>query len=129
VRLLLDTHTLIWAVEQPTKIGSAAKLELESPSNVIVVSAATIWETSIKVGLGKLKLAHPYRQWMSQALNDLGAVVLPITVEFADTQSTLPWHHRDPFDRLLAAQAWMDGIPLVSSDEIFDQYGIQRLWD
>ena len=129
MRLLLDTHSLIWAVDQPARIGAAARLELENTSNDILVSAAKIWELSIKVGLGKLTLTRAYREWMSQAVADLGASILPITIDFAEAQSTLPWHHRDPFDRLLVAQAIVENIPLVSGDEAFDQYGIQRLWN
>lgn len=70
----------------------------------------------------------PYRQWMNQARMDLGATLLPITVEYADAQTRLPLHHRDPFDRLLIAQAQVDGAPLISGDAIFDRYGISRLW-
>ena len=95
---------------------------------IIVLSAATIWEVAIKVGLGKLTLSQPYRLWMNQALADLGATVLPITVEYADAQAALPAHHRDPFDRLLIAQAMVEGIALVSVDSQFDSYGVHRLW-
>ena len=129
MRLLLDTHALIWAVEQPNRIGAAARSVLEDASNELLVSAASIWETSIKVSLGKLSLALPYRHWMTQAISDLGAVVLPITIDCAETQSTLPWRHRDPFDRMLASQALVEQVPLVSGDEVFDQYGVQRMWD
>lgn len=128
MKLLLDTHVVIWAVERPLLLSQTARKALEDPSNDLVVSAVTIWEIAIKVGLNKLVLSSPYRQWMNQALSDLGATALPITVEYADAQSSLPNHHRVPFDRLLIAQAQFENIPLVSSDAIFDQYGVFRLW-
>ncbi len=80
------------------------------------------------MGLGKLNLSRPYRDWMTQALADLGANLLPITVAYADAQSGLPDHHRDPFDRLLVAQALVDGLSVVSADAAFDPYGVTRVW-
>jgi len=128
VKLLLDTHTLIWAVDDPSKLGPQAVTALQDPANDLLLSAATIWEIAIKVGLGKLSLSMPYRQWMNQAITDLGMTVLPITVEYADVQVNLPKHHGDPFDRLLVAQSQVENIHLVSADPVFDQYGINRLW-
>lgn len=128
MRLLLDTHTLIWAVDQPFLLGQSARSALENTEHVLILSAATLWETAIKVGLNKLTLSIPYRQWMMQAIGDLGIQVLPITVEVADAQIGLPYHHRDPFDRLLATQALVEKLVLVSNDLVFDQYGVERLW-
>ena len=128
MKLLLDTHTLIWAVDDPSKLGPQAVTALQDPANDLLLSAATIWEIAIKVGLGKLSLSMPYRQWMNQAITDLGMTVLPITVEYADVQVNLPKHHGDPFDRLLVAQSQVENIHLVSADPVFDQYGINRLW-
>ena len=128
MKLLLDTHTLIWAVDAPSKLVPQAVTALQDPANDLLLSAATIWEIAIKVGLGKLSLSMPYRQWMNQAITDLGMTVLPITVEYADVQVNLPKHHGDPFDRLLVAQSQVENIHLVSADPVFDQYGINRLW-
>ncbi|MBW3538956.1 MAG: type II toxin-antitoxin system VapC family toxin [Planctomycetes bacterium] len=128
MRLLLDSHTLIWAVDDPARLTPRSTAELQNSGNDLLLSAATIWEIAIKVGLGKLSLSMPYRQWMSQAISDLGLSVLPITVEYADRQAGLPFHHRDPFDRLLVAQAQVEGVAVVSDDSIFDQYGVPRLW-
>jgi PIN domain nuclease of toxin-antitoxin system len=128
VKLLLDAHTLIWAVDDPTKLGHEAVIGLESPGNALLLSEGTIWEIAIKVGLRKLTLSQPFRLWMMQAIADLGLSVLPISVEAADAQIALPHHHRDPFDRLLVAQSQTTAALLVSTDTIFDQYGIQRLW-
>ncbi len=99
-----------------------------NPANELLVSAATLWEIAIKFSLGKLPLALPYRQWMETVIADLGLVLLPITLDHAERQARLPWHHRDPFDRLLVAQAQVEGVPLVSADANLDAYGITRVW-
>jgi PIN domain nuclease of toxin-antitoxin system len=128
MRLLVDTHTLIWAVDDPTQLSATASSTLQNSANQLLLSAATVWEMSIKVGLGKLTLSSPYLDWMNNAIADLGLALVPITVEYADAQARLPWHHRDPFDRLLIAQSLTDGTPVVSSDPTLDTYGISRLW-
>lgn len=128
MRLLLDTHTIFWSLEDPSRIGAAAMTAMANPANDRFLSAATIWELAIKVGQGKLGLSLPYRQWMEKAIADLVLILLPITVEYAERQSALPPHHKDPFDRLMIAQALVDGIPIVSVDAAFDPYGITRIW-
>jgi len=101
---------------------------MSDPSNELLLSAGSIWEIAIKVGLGKLVLTQPYLLWMSQALSDLGITVLPVTVEYADAQANLPKHHSDPFDRLIVAQAIIEKVSIVSADGSMDAYGITRLW-
>jgi PIN domain nuclease of toxin-antitoxin system len=128
MRHLLDAHSLIWALDDPRKLGKRAVAVLEDPANELLVSVGTIWEISIKAGLGKLSLSLPYRQWMERASADLGLSVLPLTLEHAERQMSLPYHHRDPFDRLLVAQCLVEGVSLVSADTVFDQYGFTRTW-
>jgi PIN domain nuclease of toxin-antitoxin system len=128
MRLLLDSHALIWYVDQDHLLSQAAHAAITDPNNELLLSAATIWEIAIKVALKKLTLSLPYRQWMNQAIADLGLSVLPITVEYADAQAGLPDHHRDPFDRLLIAQAITEGVSIVSADATFDSYSVTRLW-
>jgi PIN domain nuclease of toxin-antitoxin system len=128
MRVIIDTHVLIWAVDEPTNLTGTATNRLQDPANDLVVSAATIWEAATKVGVGKLTLSQPYRTWMNQALSDLGATILPITVDRADLQAGLPYHHRDLFDRLIIAQSLVEGIAIVSADGQFDAYGVNRLW-
>ena len=128
MRLLVDSHTLIWAVDDPARLSSAASAALQDPANELLLSAATVWEIAIKVGLNKLNLTLPFRQWMNQAIADLGLALLPITVEYAAVQSGLPDHHRDPFDRLIIAQALTEAVPVVSADPGLDTYGVTRLW-
>lgn len=129
MRHLLDAHALIWSLDDPSRLGARAKALLQDPANDLIVSVGTIWELSIKTGLGKLSLSLPYRQWMDRALADLGITVSTITLEFTEKQMALPFHHRDPFDRLMVAQCLVDGIPLVSADAVFDKYGITRIWE
>lgn len=128
MRVLLDTHTLIWAQDEASKLGAAAARAVRDPANQLIVSAATVWEIAIKMALGKLKLSLPYRAWVLKAISDLQLTELPITLDYAERQAGLPFHHRDPFDRLLAAQALVENCPLVSGDAIFDAYGVRRIW-
>jgi PIN domain nuclease of toxin-antitoxin system len=128
VRLLIDTHTLIWALDDPTKLSGPATTALKDPANDLLLSAATVWELAIKIGQGKLTLSLPYRQWMEKAIADLELTTLAVTVEYAERQAGLPTHHKDPFDRLIIAQALVEGVPVVCADPAFDAYGITRLW-
>jgi len=128
MRLLIDAHALLWAVDDPARLSNAATTALQDPANQLLISAGTVWEISIKVGLGKLTLSLPFQQWMDRVFADLGVLILPITVEYADRQAALPNHHRDPFDRLLIAQSLTDSIPVVTADGQFDPYGIVRIW-
>jgi PIN domain nuclease of toxin-antitoxin system len=128
MRVLIDSHSMIWAVDDPTQLSAVATTTLQDPANDLVVSAATLWEIAIKAALGKLPLSLPYRQWMDTAVADLGLAVLPITLDHTERLVGLPFHHRDPFDRLIAVQALVEAIPLVSADAIFDAYGVNRIW-
>ncbi|MFO0929302.1 MAG: type II toxin-antitoxin system VapC family toxin [Gemmataceae bacterium] len=128
MRLLVDTHTLIWAVDNTSRLSTAATKTLQDPANELLMSAATVWEIAIKYGQGKLPLTMPYRDWMQRVIADLSLRLLPITIDYADAQAGLPRHHGDPFDRLLVAQCQVEQIPLVSADVIFDRYGVTRVW-
>ncbi len=94
MRILVDTHTLFWCVDDPSKVSTAAMTVIQDPANDRLLSAATIWELAIKVGQKKLRLWVPYRQWMEKAIADLKLLILPITVEYAERQSALPPHHK-----------------------------------
>ena len=128
MKLLLDSHTLIWAVENPAKLSPLAAAAILDPNNERWLSAASIWEIAIKAGQGKLSLSLPYGKWMENAIGDLVLVVLPITIEYANAQSQLPYYHRDPFDRMLIAQSQLENLVMISQDALLDSYGIQRLW-
>jgi PIN domain nuclease of toxin-antitoxin system len=128
MKLLVDAQALIWYVDQDRSLSPAARAAIADPSNDRLVGAGKIWEIAIKVGLKKLNLSQPFRQWMAQAVTGLGAAILPIAIEHADVQAGLPHHHRDPFDRLLVAQALVESLSVVSADAQLDSYGIKRLW-
>jgi PIN domain nuclease of toxin-antitoxin system len=128
VRLLIDTQALIWYVDQHNLLTRPAHAAITDPQNDLAVSAATTWEIAIKVGVGKLTLSIPYRQWMNKAMTDLRLWLLPITVEYADVQASLPYHHGDPFDRLIIAQSLVEQVAIISSDVQFDPYGVSRVW-
>jgi PIN domain nuclease of toxin-antitoxin system len=127
VKLLLDTHTLLWAVDDPAQLGPQAVAELQDLANDLLLSAGSIWELAIKVGSKKLNLSLPYRQWILQAISDLGLTILAISVEHVSVQTELLFHHRDPFDRLLVAQCLYEQIPIVSVDPQLDAYGVTRI--
>ncbi len=128
MRLLLDTHTLLWAVDSPSKIGAAAYAAMGDSAHDRLVSTATLWEIAIKAGLGKLNLSLPYGQWIDKALVDFAATVLPVDVVHCETYVQLPHHHGDPFDRMLAGQSLAESLTIVSADAAFDLYGVARIW-
>lgn len=128
MRLLIDSHALIWYVDQHQQLSATSHAAMSDPANELLLSAGSIWEIAIKIGLGKLVLTQPYLPWMSQALSDLSITVLPITIEYADAHASLPKHHSDPFDRLIVAQALVEEVAIVSADARMDDYGVTRLW-
>jgi PIN domain nuclease of toxin-antitoxin system len=125
---LLDSHTLIWAADAPAQLTAVATSLIQNAANELLISAATIWEIAIKCGKGRLPLSLPYRRWIDQLIADLDLKILPITLDHAERQVSLLFHHRDPFDRLLASQALVENVPLVSGDTVFDAYGVTRIW-
>lgn len=128
MKLLLDAQIIIWYVDKFAKLSSPALTAINDSANELFVSAATIWEIGIKVSINKLPLSLPYEQWMTESIHDMNLTILPITVAYSGIQASLPWHHRDPFDRLMIAQSMLDGIPIVSCDQQLDAYGIHRIW-
>jgi PIN domain nuclease of toxin-antitoxin system len=120
---------LIWSADDPAKVPVTAMTAMQNPANELLVSVVSAWEIAIKVGNGKLPLSLPYRTWIDKAIADLGLKMLSITLDHAERQVGLPFHHRDPFDRLLAAQALVESLMLVGRDAIFEAYGVTRIWD
>ena len=121
MRLLLDTHTFIWWDNDKLPRGVVTLIQR---AEEVYVSAATAWEMAIKASLGKLAVKAP----VATAIDDNGFQALPITVSHADRVSSLPLHHRDPFDRLLVAQADLEGLGLVSRDPVLHRYGVKIVW-
>ncbi len=128
MKLLLDTHALIWFLDDDPALSAAAKLAIENPGNQKLVSMATCWEMSIKAGLNKLKLVEPVAVYLGRELPANSFDLLDISFAHATAVESLPKHHKDPFDRLLIAQARIEGISIVSVDVAFDPYGVTRIW-
>jgi PIN domain nuclease of toxin-antitoxin system len=125
---LLDTHALLWFIDKDPRLSPAAQAFLVHPANSLVVSIVTIWEIAIKVNIGKLTLAEPYEKYITDAIRDNKLAELPITLNHTTVLTTVPLHHRDPFDRLLISQAIWEKMPLLSADKAFDPYPITRIW-
>lgn len=128
MNLLLDTHVLLWFLDDDPQLTPTAKALIEDPANHKLVSVATCWEIAIKVGLKKLDLGEPATTFLPRELAANHFDLLGIELSHATFVETLPPHHKDPFDRLLVAQTVIEKLPLVSADVIFDQYGVTRLW-
>jgi PIN domain nuclease of toxin-antitoxin system len=127
MKLLLDTHAFLWFIDDSPRLSAQAKALLESDVELLI-SAASLWEIAIKSSLGKLALSQPYETFIPQQLEHNSIEILPIVLEHISAVATLPFHHRDPFDRLLLAQAMVEQLPVVSADTVFDMYAIERLW-
>lgn len=128
IGFIIDAHVLIWTVDEPNRLTLRANQAISTATNDLYLSAGTIWELAIKVGLNKLQLSLAFDDWMNRAIADLGLITLPITVRHAHAQSQLSQHHGDPFDRLLVAQAQVENLTIISADSIFDQYSVPRDW-
>ena len=128
MRLLLDTHTFLWFIMGSSNLSANARAPVEDAANESLLSVASLWEMAIKVSLGKFTLSAPLDALIPQQLGSNGIELLGIQVAHAAAVSTLPFHHRDPFDRLLIAQAIVEGMPVVSADAAFDAYPVKRLW-
>ena len=128
MRLLLDSHAFLWFVWSDARLSVKARDLIQDPGNEVLLSLATAWEISIKVSLGKLALDRPVTTFFREHVAANQLTVLPLSLDHATRVSELPFHHRDPFDRLLVAQCLAEQLPLVSVDEKMDAYGIQRIW-
>ena len=128
MRLLVDTHAFLWFILDDPQLSSAADSLISDPSNEIEVSPASYWEIAIKISLGKYSLPEPYEAFMNRQIEANDFRILHIEPKHTAAVSTMPFHHRDPFDRLIVAQATVEQIAVVSIDSALDAYGITRLW-
>jgi PIN domain nuclease of toxin-antitoxin system len=128
LRVLLDTHTLLWATLSPSILSRQASAIIADERNVIFVSAASAWEIATKVRLGKLPGAEALERDFLEVMDHAGYTLLSIDVQSALRAGRLTAQHRDPFDRMIAAQALASDIPILSTDSRLDAFGVRRIW-
>lgn len=128
LNLLFDTHSFLWWADEPTKLSATALVALEDENNRLFLSDASIWEMQIKVQLGKMRLKLPLLNLIESQKRNNDVEVLPIKTEYILELNTLPFHHKDPFDRLLVAQSKIENLTIVTLDPEFLHYGAKLLW-
>jgi PIN domain nuclease of toxin-antitoxin system len=128
MKALLDTHAFIWWTIDPARLGPQADRVCFDPANQLVLSVASVWEMQIKVMLGKLTLHTPLRQMITDQVQKNGLEVLPINLEHVLRLDSLPPLHKDPFDRLLIAQAMVENCSLITHDQLIAQYPAPVIW-
>ncbi len=127
MRILLDTHVLLWWLHDSARLREPTRTLFADPDSVLLWSAASTWELAIKAGLGKVRLGRPLSQFVTEVIASQSLTPLPVHHAHAATVESLPQRHRDPFDRLLVAQATVEGIPLLTADSQLAAYGIDCL--
>jgi PIN domain nuclease of toxin-antitoxin system len=128
MRLLLDTHVLLWWVDDDPQLSPEARRLIGDEQSDCYVSLVSAWEMAIKTATGKLRLRVSVQRYFQEHLVPNDFQLLPVGLDDVTAVETLPLHHRDPFDRLLIAQARYAGLTLVSADSAFDAYGVARIW-
>ena len=127
MRVLLDTHAFLWFVAGDERLSAAASDAIADADDALL-SVASCWEIATKVSLGKLTLGSPVERFLPEQIAFNRLELLHLELPHTARIATLPWHHRDPFDRLLVAQALEQKVPVVSADPVFRQYGVKRIW-
>ena len=125
MNLLLDTHIFLWFVNDDPRLSDRYKDLIENESNFNYLSVASLWEMSIKYNLGKLKLVPSYEDFVEREIRESSIILLNIELEHLRINASLPFHHRDPFDRIIIAQSIAENIPIITVDSIFNQYPIR----
>lgn len=128
MRLLLDTHTFLWWINNDPLLSEVASASITSVRNECFVSLASCWELAIKTSIGKLRLSKPVERFIPEELAANDFQLLPIDFRHVAKVETLPFHHRDPFDRLLVAQSLIEKMTMVSADGVLSRYGVKRVW-
>lgn len=127
MKYLLDTHTLIWNFEADPRLPQHLRALIDAPEHEIFISMASLWEMTVKSSLGKLTLSKPLEEIFQHVLN-IGFSTLPIETSHLLALRDMPFHHRDPFDRLITAQCLSEKLLLLSVDTVFDHYADCRIW-
>ncbi len=128
MRLLLDSHTLLWSLENSPRLSNRAAQVIRSRGNQVFVSYASLWEISIKVALGKLTVQTPWKDTLDAFSGVSPAALLDFSTGHLRRLMTLPFHHGDPFDRMLIAHALSENLTVAGNDAAFDAYGVRRIW-
>ena len=128
MRLLLDTHTFLWWIEDAPQLSEHARMLIADPNNHLFLSAASGWEIAIKARLGKLRVHDELERFLAEQLSMNQISALPITMYHALHVQRLPLHHRDPFDRMLIAQSQLEAMPIITMDSIFSRYHVETIW-
>ena len=128
MKLLLDTHSLIWFLDGNSRLSARARRLMEDENNELFLSVASLWEMAIKSSLGKLEMTQPFDEMFPHQLQENAIEILDISVEHLKAVRILPFHHRDPFDRLIIAQSQVENLPLISVDSAFDAYDVKIEW-
>ena len=127
MRLLVDTHAFLWFIDDDRRLSGQAR-ELMTGTNELLLSTASLWEMAIKISLGRLTIPLPYSEFIRQQLSINRIEILPIGIDHLSLVAELPFHHRDPFDRMLIAQGLKEQLPILSTDTAFDAYEVARYW-
>lgn len=127
-RLLLDTHTFLWWINDAPELSETARTAISNVGNECFLSVASCWEMAIKASLGKLSLSKPIDRFVLDQITENGFMILNIELRHAAKVESLPFHHRDPFDRLLIGQALSDRLTTVTADNMFARYGVKVIW-
>lgn len=125
---ILDTHALLWLIEDDPQLGLRAKTEIESGSMPMFVSLASLWEIAVKQSIGQLSIRLPIAEFVEKRILSVGLSLLEIRVDHIARYAELPLYHRDPFDRLLIAQCLAEDMTIFSRDVELDSYGVTRIW-
>ena len=127
MKLLLDTHAFLWFVTGDPRMGGKARRQMEAGETELYLSAASVWEMAIKTSLGRLTLPTSLHEYVEEKI-EAGFRILPVEWPHAAAVAKLPFHHKDPFDRLIIAQGMTEKIPIVSGDQAFKAYGVKIVW-
>jgi PIN domain nuclease of toxin-antitoxin system len=128
MKVLLDTHAFLYFISGSPDLSTVARITIESPNNERLLSVASLWEIAIKVSIQKLQIGMTMSELVKREVHGNAIQILAIEAEHLDRLSSLPFHHKDPFDRLMIAQSFATNIPLISKDSAFGAYGVKTIW-
>lgn len=128
MKLLLDTNAFLWFITDDTRLFVSGKSAIADSAARVYISPASYWEIAIKISIGKYQLTAPFESFITKGIEGNNFEILPIEPKHTAIVAELPFHHRDPFDRLIIAQAMIENMPIVGSDQQFDNYPVTRIW-